>query len=170
MRRLQRCFSIAMLTAACCAAMPAYAQQSTRPGTAGAQGIGTEPQRSLTVSGTVRSFTHSATGATDGFVLDNGTVIHFPAYLGRQVTALIDENAQVRVSGILVSGTDRDAARLVEARSITDVASNKTLTVTGSGTSQPGSTLSGEEDAATGGAGGAAGPGGGGAAGTGAGR
>jgi hypothetical protein len=130
---------------------------------------GTARQEPVTATGTVRSFTYAATGAADGFVLSDGTAVHFPAYLGQQVTAFVAHDARVRVTGLLVAGTDRDAARLLEARTITDLRSNRTLTVTGSGSTQPGGTLSGEdaEGGAAGGAGGAAGAGG---AGAGAGR
>jgi hypothetical protein len=123
----------------------------------------------VTATGVVQRYTTSATGAVDGFVLDDGTTVHFPGYLGPKVSALLGENAQVRVNGLLVSGTRPGATSLLEARTITDLKSKRTLTVTGSGAALPGSTTTddGAGDTATGagGAGGGAAGGAGGAAG-----
>jgi hypothetical protein len=169
MKGWRRPISFALLAAAC-AASPgvALAQQETPARPTDPRGIGTAQQEPVTATGTVRAFTHAATGAADGFVLSDGTAVHFPAYLGAKVLALVAQNARVRVTGLLVEGTDPDAARLIEARTITDLRSNRTLTVTGTGATQPGSTLSGDEaqGGAAGAGGGAAGGGAGGAAGT----
>jgi hypothetical protein len=135
------------------------AQQPTAPGAPDPDALGTEPRQSVTATGRVQQFTHSATGAVDGFVLDTGTVVHFPGYLSRQVTGLVSQNARVRVTGIMVSGTDPGAARLLEARTITELDRKVTLTVTGSGVNQPGSTVSGDGDGAADGAAGAGGAG-----------
>ena len=132
------------------------AASAQQPASPPAPGIATEPQKSITVTGSVRHFTHAATGDVDGFVLDDGTTIHFPAYLSRQVTALVSEKARVRVAGLLLAGSDADAARLLEARTITDLRSNRTLTVTGTGSAQPGSAVSGDDAAGAAGTGGAA--------------
>jgi hypothetical protein len=148
----------------------AFAQQSTVPGSTSPSGA--EPQRVVSAAGTVQRFTRSATGDVDGFVLEDGTTVHFPAYLSRQVTALVAQNAQVRVTGLMPEVAGARATRLLEARTITDVASNRTVTVTGSGSTQPGATVTGDDaggaaGAGAGGAAGGAGAAGGGAAGTG---
>jgi hypothetical protein len=147
----------------------AFAQARTAPSAADPGTLGTRPEHGVTASGIVQRFTRSPTGAVDGFVLDSGMMVHFPGYLSRQVTGLVAENARVRVNGILVTGTDPGAVQLLEARTITELDRNVTLTVTGTGASQPGSTVSGDEAGGTAGSedAGAAGGGAAGAAGTG---
>jgi hypothetical protein len=160
MNALRRRFALGMLATILPASLPqAWAQQSTGAGAASPSGA--EPQRVVTATGTVQRFTKSATGAPDGFVLEDGTMVHFPAYLSQQVTALIAPNAQVRVTGVMPEVAGTNAPRLLEARTITDLSSNRTVTVTGSAGTQPGATVSGDSPAA---AAGAAGPTGGGAA------
>ena len=161
-----------LLAAALCTVSARLPAQ--QPATARAPSTdGTEVQQPMTAAGVVQRFTHSATGAADGFLLDDGTAVHFPAYLAAQVARLIAPNANVRVTGLMVEGTDRGATRVLEARTITDVASNRTLTVAATGENLPGSTDSsgdagtGNGGTAGGGAGAAGGAGAGGGAGTG---
>jgi hypothetical protein len=110
----------------CAAAGGAFAQQGGNAVTSSPGGLGTDPERFASASGMVQQFTRAPTGAVDGFVLDEGTTVHFPSYLARQVTDLVKEGSSVRVDGLLVSGTRQGGARqggtqLLEARTISEL-------------------------------------------------
>jgi hypothetical protein len=105
-----------------------------------------------TRAGHIVQFTHAATGEVDGFVLDQGTTVHFPTYLSRRISEALGDARDVEVTGLLVHGTDRDAATILEAQTITERATRRTITVTGTQSAQPGS-VTGPDGAAAGTAG-----------------
>lgn len=110
------------------------------------------PAPTSTRSGRIVQFTHAATGEVDGFILDQGTTVHFPTYLSRRITEALGTARDVEVTGLLVHGTERDAATILEAQTITDRAARRTITVTGTLSAQPGS-VTGPDGAAAGTAG-----------------
>lgn len=86
-----------------------------------------QPPAAQSATGVIRDFTYAPRGEVDGFVLDNGTLIHSPPHLGTQVVAIATPGSQVRVDGWNVSGPAGDAR--LEARVITNLANNQTLDV-----------------------------------------
>jgi hypothetical protein len=64
------------------------------------------PQRQ-TATGVVKSFTRAPTGEVDGFELEDGTTVHYPPSLQKQVAATITKNSPVRVTGL----SDREQVR-----------------------------------------------------------
>src|SRR5439155_435302 len=82
---------------------------------------------SVDAAGAVRSFTYAPLGEVDGFVLDNGTIVHYPPHLGPQVGAMIALGNQVRVSGWMTTGPMGDPR--LEAQTITNITTNTALNV-----------------------------------------
>ncbi len=121
-----------------------------------------------TIEGKVVRFTQAPTGEVDGFVLDEGSTVHFPPFLGKRAAELMPVNARVRAVGLVISGPGTTKIQLLEASEVTNVSTNQTLRID----SPPGSTesMSGAGGAAGAGAAGGAGGGaaGGGAGGAGA--
>jgi hypothetical protein len=52
-----------------------------------------------TVRGTVREFTNAPRGEVDGFVLDDGTVVHWPPHLQDRFTAIVAKGDRVKATG-----------------------------------------------------------------------
>ncbi len=101
------------------------------------KGIADAPKEQQ-VRGAIARFTRAPTGEIDGFVLDRGLMVHFPAYLAPKVRALLGETREVEVRGIVARGTDPDGTTVLEARAITNPASGRTLTVTAAAGGIPG--------------------------------
>jgi len=125
------------------------------------KGIADQPEEQH-VRGAIARFTRAPTGEIDGFVLERGLMVHFPAYLASKVSALLGEAREVEVRGIVARGTDPDGTSVLEARTITNPASGRTLTVTaaaggipGTGGSATGAAGSDEGGGSTAGGGGA---------------
>jgi hypothetical protein len=105
------------------------AQQTHRPQPAPLPPAIEEPAMQ-TVTGSVTKFTQSPTGETDGFEVDGGrTTVHFPPYLGNQVTAAVAKNNQVRVTGLAGAPVGTPPLILLEAQTITNLTTNRTLDV-----------------------------------------
>jgi hypothetical protein len=92
------------------------------------------------VNGTIQNYTRTPTGEVDGFVLDSGQRVRFPASFGPKVSEQFPPNMAVQVTGRRT--TDPDGRQVIEAEQITNPASRATLDLTaapsavgGSGTS-----------------------------------
>jgi len=110
--------------------LPAAQAQEPAPATPALPDKGLDATPPLQqVSGAIVRYTKAPTGEIDGFVLEQGVSVHFPAYLAPRVRALLGDAREVQVQGILVRGTDRDAATVLEARAISNPASGQSLTV-----------------------------------------
>lgn len=162
---------IPMLIAALLTMSAVHAQDRTAPRNAPPQPPQATPKEigapapTSTRAGRIVQFTHAATGQIDGFILDQGTTVHFPTYLSRRISEALGNSRDVEVTGLLIHGTERDAATILEAQTITDRSTRRTITVTGTQSAQPGSVTE-PEGTATGtggstGAGGAGSPAGG---------
>lgn len=131
-----------------------HAQERPAPRNAPPQPPQTTPQEigaaapTSTRTGRIVQFTHAATGEVDGFILDQGTTVHFPTYLSRRISEALGTARDVEVTGLLVHGTERDAAIILEAQTITDRATRRTITVTGTLSAQPGSVTGPDGEAA----------------------
>lgn len=91
----------------------------------------TEDQRPVTVTGAVRAFTRAPTGEVDGFVMRDGTVVHFPTYLSKRVTAFVGTGGALRVMGVMTTGRDRDGQSVLEAQTISNLETNRTMRLSG---------------------------------------
>lgn len=150
--------SVPVLMATMLAISTVHAQERATPRNAPAQPPQATQQEidapapTSTRAGRIVQFTHAATGEVDGFVLDQGTTVHFPTYLSRRISEALGNARDVEVTGLLVHGTERDATTILEAETIVDRANRRTITVTGTLSAQPGS-VTGTDDAAVGNAG-----------------
>ena len=72
-----------------------------------------------TVSGKVKSFTTAPRGETDGAILDDGTVIHWPPHLEEQFKGLIARGDRVKVVGWMETGPAGDTH--LEVRTLTNL-------------------------------------------------
>ncbi len=77
-----------------------------------------------TVTGKVGSFTEAPKGEIDGLKLDDGTVAHWPPHLAKQFTDIVRQGDRVRVVG-WDEVTPR-GAKVLEVRSVTNLATNRT--------------------------------------------
>jgi hypothetical protein len=105
-----------------------FAQDATDPARS-SQPIVMGTAATQTTTGIVKSFTHAPTGEIDGFELDDGTTVHYPPTLQPAIGAAILRNNRVRVTGLVGPGlgTGAKPAKLLEAQTITNLATNQTL-------------------------------------------
>jgi hypothetical protein len=84
---------------------------------------------SQTLTGKVARFTRAPTGEIDGFELDSGAIVHYPPFLSDEITSLVAIDHQVRVTGVGGGGpgTGANAVNVLEARTITNVTTNRTV-------------------------------------------
>jgi hypothetical protein len=131
--------SVSFLMTACFAlACPVAAQQPESARQPAPVPGATPAPATETVSGTVTSFTRAPGGEVDGFVLDDGTTVHYPPYFGKKVTGFVKDKARVRVTGMMIRGSGRTPSNLLEADSITNVTSGQTLLIAPEPTQGPG--------------------------------
>lgn len=102
------------------------AAQSAAP-TPSAARPGFPAQTPASVNGVVRGFTTAPTGQIDGFILDNGTKVHYPPHLGAQITTMMNTGTPVQVQGSMV--TTPTGEQQLEAQTITNTAANKSFDV-----------------------------------------
>lgn len=118
-RLVVSCLVLASVAATGCAATWGTTPSSTTNTTsAGAD--------SREVIGRIVSYTTTAKGHMDGFVLDTGNRVHFPDNAGAALLPLVQKSEEVRVVGKLSDGPD---GKVIEASSITNVAKRKTVNV-----------------------------------------
>jgi hypothetical protein len=84
------------------------------------------PSPATTASGTIDSYTRTAAGEPDGFMLASGQRVRIPVALGAQVTDKFPTNTKVLVTGHL--RTEPDGRQVIEADRLTNPDSNATLT------------------------------------------
>ena len=72
-----------------------------------------------TLEGRIERFTTLPKGEVDGAVLDDGTVIHWPAQLATRFSAVATLGARVRVVGRIETGPDGNTR--LEARNLTNL-------------------------------------------------
>jgi hypothetical protein len=80
-----------------------------------------------TVQGIVQKFTTGPKGDVHGFVLNDGTEVHFPPHLEKRVTAVVAKGDRVRVSGRLHTGPRGDTH--FEADLIADLSSQTSVQI-----------------------------------------
>jgi beta-lactamase regulating signal transducer with metallopeptidase domain len=80
-----------------------------------------------TVQGTVQEFTAGPKGYVHGFVLSDGSNVHFPPHMEKRVTAAVAKGDRVRVSGRLHTGPKGDTH--LEAESITNLGNQTTVNI-----------------------------------------
>jgi hypothetical protein len=78
-------------------------------------GPGQEVRQPMNATGTIKVLTHAARGEIDGAVLDNGTIVHFPAPVGTRYANLFQVGAPLAAVGY---GTINTYGRSLEATSI----------------------------------------------------
>jgi hypothetical protein len=75
-----------------------------------------------TAQGRVRSFTTAPMGETDGLILDDGTVVHWPPHLAARFAADLEKGDLIRVSGAMERGLEGDlrleADKVVKTREL----------------------------------------------------
>lgn len=129
---MQRQILSSLLTAAVLSSIPAaYCVAQKTNDTQARQPVHLEAPATQTASGIVKTFTKAPTGEIDGFELDDGTTVHCPPAIQAQIAATISQNDRVRVSGLADtgSGTGSKPAKLIEAQTITNLQTNRTLDV-----------------------------------------
>jgi hypothetical protein len=100
-----------------------------------AQGLGGfDPNQFPTLQGMVAQYSLTPRGEVDGLILDNGTEVHLPPYLGAQVVFAIKPGDQVTVRGLRSRRIP-----MIDAVSVTNDATHRIVTVTdtGPGTAGP---------------------------------
>lgn len=102
------------------AAQPAAAQPGPAPGMVAGQ--------LQTIKGRVAQYSLTPRGDADGVILADGTEVHLPPHLSAQLTAAVKPGDEVTVQGLRAR-----AMPVVIAHSITDDASNQTVTDPGPG-------------------------------------
>ncbi|HVA47024.1 MAG TPA: hypothetical protein VNH11_11715 [Pirellulales bacterium] len=91
------------------------------------------PERSetTTVEGTVKSMTTAPRGETDGAVLDDGTVLHWPPHLENRFTDVVRKGSRVRVVGW--NEINREGERRLEVNTLTNTDTRATAENDGRG-------------------------------------
>jgi hypothetical protein len=77
-------------------------------------------------SGKITAYTAGSHGELDGFILDNGTTIHFPAHAGYKVKPLLQKNQALNVDGTIQAGP---AGQVLEASNIKNLVSGQSVNV-----------------------------------------
>src|SRR5262245_31911594 len=80
-------------------------------------------QQAMTIGGTVTRFTLTPRGDLDGLILSDGTQVHVPPHLSADPAAAVKPGDTVTVSG-----SRSPSGALFIAASVTDIASNQTVT------------------------------------------
>jgi hypothetical protein len=94
---------------------------------------GSVPADLATIRGKIDRFTLSAEGAPDGFILEDGTEVHFHAYLAPKVTAAMRRGEPVTVKGLRAPGMS-----FFSASSVTSDIDHRVVTDTGdNGSARP---------------------------------
>jgi hypothetical protein len=75
-----------------------------------------------TATGKVTSFTTAPKGETDGAILEDGTVIHWPPHLESRFTGIVDKGDRVKVAGWMETTPAGD--RVLEVRTLTNLRTN----------------------------------------------
>ncbi len=87
-----------------------------------------EPSKEMkTVQGTVQRFTTAPKGKVHGFVLSDGTEVHYPPHLEKRVLAIVAKGDRVRVTGRVHTGLKGDTR--LETDSVTNLGSQATITI-----------------------------------------
>lgn len=90
-----------------------------------------------TVRGTVQKFTTNAQGVVDGALLDDGTLVHWPAALQKRFTGAIVKGDSIRVTGRMENGT---SGAVLEAQVVTNLRTDITVDAN-DGTTTPAPTV-----------------------------
>ncbi len=101
----------------------AYAQQPAS----------SEAEQLPTIKGKVAQYSLTPRGDVDGFILDNGTEVHFPPHLSTQVVFTVKPGDAVTIHGLKAQ-----AVPMVQATSITNDASGQTVIDNGPPAGGPG--------------------------------
>jgi len=123
--------TLTLLTILVCSTLPVdgFAQQNRDPQARPSSPTQLEAPTPQTATGIVKNFTPAPAGESDGFELDDGTTVHYPPSLHRQVAAVISKNDRVRIVGLVApgSGTGPKPVKLLEAQTIINLTTNRTL-------------------------------------------
>jgi hypothetical protein len=90
----------------------------------GPAGIAANNQDVRTIAGTVRNMNTAPRGETDGALLDNGVLLHWPPHLQDQFRNMITVGDRVQATGRMETGPAADTH--FEVQSVTDLRSNAT--------------------------------------------
>ncbi len=115
-------------TALAAASGIALAQQAAPAAPAAAQQSPYDLTQLPATQGKITRFTLTPRGDVDGFILADGTEVHLPPPMSAQVVALIKPGDSVTVHGLKAR-----AISMVDAMSVTNDATGKTLDVVGHG-------------------------------------
>ncbi|GAB0116510.1 hypothetical protein [Acidisoma sp. 7E03] len=85
-----------------------------------------DPSRVPVISGTVSEYSLTPRGDVDGLILTNGTQVHLPVHLGRQLVTIVKPGDAVEVRGL-----EAQALPVVQAISVTSTASGAAVVDTG---------------------------------------
>ncbi len=106
------------------AALPAFVLLAQ----AGAQSIAED--KTTVVRGVVERFTIAPKGETHGLVLDDGTEVRWPPYLGAKVKDLVARNDRVRVTGWIEAGKKKKDGPHFKAIAIANLTTNESVDLT----------------------------------------
>jgi len=81
-----------------------------------------------TVRGLVKEFTTAPKGETDGFILDEGTEVHFPPHLSDKVMDVVNKKDRVKVTGRSMKMPGGETH--FQATSITNLRTNASVDIT----------------------------------------
>jgi hypothetical protein len=79
---------------------------------------------SVFVRGTVKEFTTAPKGETDGLILTDGTVVHWPPHMADRFTDIVAKGDKVKVVGF--KETDPRGETKIEVSSLTNLGTDKT--------------------------------------------
>jgi hypothetical protein len=74
-----------------------------------------ESRRALSAQGQIKLLTHASLGDIDGAILSDGTIVHFPPFIGEQWARILRVNETLAVTGF---GTANAYGRSLEVTSI----------------------------------------------------
>jgi hypothetical protein len=93
------------------------------------------------VTGTIQNYTRTPSGDIDGFTLDSGQRVRFPAELSAKVSEQFPPNMPVKVTGRKL--TDPDGRSVIEADQLTNPTTHATLDIAAARAAAPSSAVGG---------------------------
>jgi hypothetical protein len=93
------------------------------------------------VNGTIQNYTRTPNGDVDGFTLDSGQQVHFPADLSAKVSEQFPPNMPVQVTGR--RQTEPDGRTVIEADQLTNPTTRATLDIAAARAAPPSSAVGG---------------------------
>jgi hypothetical protein len=77
-------------------------------------------------SGKITAYTAGSQGELDGFILDSGTTVHFPAHAGFKVKPLLKKGEALSVEGTIQHGP---TGQVLEASNIKNLANGQSVNI-----------------------------------------